>query len=135
MEKIKEEIREIDDTSGSVDFIETDKGFKEMSISLTTNEVGVQSFETRPIKGWLDCIIIKSKNIVDFGMHIEGDYEIMGELHIQGTNIYFPRAQGKAVGSREYMNFSTPKYSVNSPLIISVNSNPNVEVNIIVRWI
>ena len=109
--------------------------FKEMKLNLITNDKGVIIYETRKIRGWLDCVIVKSETLTDVGLDIEGDYEIMRELQIQGTNIFFPRAQSKAKEPRVYFTTSPERYSLNCPLVISVISNPKKEIQVIVRWI
>jgi len=109
--------------------------FKEKKLRLMTNNNGAALYTTRKIRGWLDCVMIKSANLTDIEIEIEEDYSVMKQLQIQGTKIYFPRAQGKAVGSNQYMSFSTARYSLNSPVVISIISNPNTEVVVTLRWI
>ena len=91
------------------------------------------SFETNPINGYLDSIVIDADNKVELIIESSLGYPILKEASFIGTRVFLPRGRISSPDAGLLDRLTFDKFLLNESLIITIIGPKKTKVEFIIR--
>ena len=130
--RIKNEIFELKNT-------QITEKYNEVSVSMNTLQSGEVNFITKPIKGFIECLIISTESNTSLGpvnikvLMKNENICILDTDGFKGTEYIAPRIS-TMFSDYNISEYSTARWSINGPLHILVNGSKDIKIKFIIRY-